>query len=101
MVLVQELIRSVATLINIFFTIIYWMLVARIVLGLVGVNPYTHTNEVLNVLYQVTDAILAPFRKLPLQFGGFDFSPIVAFFVLQFLNRMILLCLYSLARVAA
>jgi YggT family protein len=101
MVIVQELIRGLATLVTIFFTILYWLLVARIVLSWFGVNPITHTNELLNVVFQITDAILAPFRRLPLQIGGIDLSPIVAFFVLQFTQRILLVCLYSLARGAA
>ena len=96
MPLVQELIHSLVSLVNIFFTILYWLLVARIVLSWVGVNPYTTANDLLSALYQVTDAILAPFRRLPLHVGMIDFSPIVAFVTLQFLQRVIVLLLYRL-----
>jgi len=96
MVIIQELISSLVVLGNIFFTILYWLLVARIVLSWFGVNPDTMSNELLGALYQVTDVILRPFRRLPLQIGLFDLSPIVAFVALQFLQRLLVLGLYSL-----
>jgi len=97
MLIVQELIRSLVMLVNIFFTILYWLLVARIVLSWFGVNPYTTSNEPLGVLYQVTDVILRPFRRLPLQIGLLDVSPIVAFIALQFIQRLLVIGLYRLA----
>ena len=96
MVLIQEIIRSLASLVDIFFTVLYWLLVIRIVLGWVGVNPYTTYNEVLGVLYQVTDVILRPFQRIPLRVGLFDFSPIVAFVVLQLIQRLLVIGLYQL-----
>lgn len=97
MVIIQELIQSLVTLVNIFFTILYWLLVARIVLSWFGVNPDTTFNELLGALYQVTDVILRPFRRLPLQIGLLDLSPIVAFIALQFVQRMLVRALYGLA----
>jgi len=101
MVIVQELIRSLTLLVQIFFTILYWMLVIRIVLSWFGVNPETTFNEMLGVLFQVTDILLAPFRRLPLRIGTLDLSPIVAFVTLQFLQHVILIGLSSLARAVA
>ncbi|MBN1521823.1 MAG: YggT family protein [Candidatus Aureabacteria bacterium] len=55
------------------------------------------------MLYQIlealTDPVLEPFKKLPLQAGAFDFSPLIAFFavsiffeiVSKFLNNLFLL----------
>ena len=96
MVLVQELIRSLVSLVDIFFTVLYWLLVIRIVLGWVGVNPYTTSNDILGGIFQITDAVLRPFQRLPLRMGLFDFSPIVAFIVLQLLQRVLILGLYQL-----
>ena len=96
MFVVQELIHSLVTLVNITCTILYWMLVARIVLSWFGVNPHTTYNDLLGALYHVTDLILAPFQRLPLRVGMLDLSPIVAFVALQFLQRNIVLGLYRL-----
>lgn len=99
MVIVHELIASLVMLVNIFFTILNWLLVARIVLSWFGVNPYTSFNDAVGALYQITDVILAPFRKLPLQIGLFDFSAVVAFIALQFVQRLVVLGLYQLSRI--
>ena len=56
--------------------------------GWVGVNPHSNYNEVLRVVFQVTDFILGPFQRLPLRLGMMDFSPLVAFIVLQFMHRI-------------
>ena len=45
----------------------------------------------------VSDPILAPFRRLPLQFGGIDFSPMVAFLALSVLRSFLVNVLYQLA----
>jgi YggT family protein len=68
------------------FNVLYFLLVIRIVLSWFGVNPY---NEIVSILYRITDPILKPFRRLPLQVGMIDFSPIVAFIVLTFLRTFV------------
>jgi len=93
---VQQIIGSLAELVHIFFTVLYWLLVIRIVLSWVGVNPYTNYNEILGALYQITDAVLRPFQRLPLRVGLFDLSPMVAFIVLQLCERLIIGGLYHL-----
>lgn len=96
MFIATELVRALIALVNIFFTILYWILVIRIVLSWFGIHPATTYNELLGALYQVTDYILLPFRKLPLRIGMIDFSMIVAFVALQFLQRVIIIALYQL-----
>ncbi len=96
MVILHELIRSLVVLVDIFFTVLYWLLVIRIVLSWVGVNPYTTFNDLLATLYQVTDVILRPFQRLPLRIGMIDFSAIVAFVALQFVHRIAVLGLSQL-----
>ena len=96
MVIVQELIRSLVTLVNIVFEILRWLLVARIVLSWFGVNPYATANDLLSALYQITDVILSPLRRLPLRIGLLDLSPIIAFVALEFIRRVLVIALYSL-----
>jgi YggT family protein len=58
------------------------------------VNPY---NEIVQILYRITEPILAPFRRLPLRLGAIDFSPIVAFIVIAFLRNFVVGILTQLA----
>jgi len=94
MFVLGELFRSLALLVSLLFNIVYFVLVIRIILSWVGADPY---NEIVRIIYSVTDPILAPFRRLPLQMGAIDFSPIVAFLVLSVLRNFIVNILYQVA----
>ncbi len=94
MFVIGELFRSFALLVSLAFNILYFVLVVRIILSWVNADPH---NEIVQIIYRVTDPILAPFRRLPLQMGGIDFSPIVAFLVLSVLRSFIVSILYQIA----
>ena len=96
MPLVAQLLHIVATLFSMVCQVFYWLLIIRIILSWVGVSPYTTYNELLGALYQITDVILKPFARLPVRVGMMDFSPIVAFVVLQLLQRLLVAGLYQL-----
>ncbi|MFC1480514.1 YggT family protein [Candidatus Omnitrophota bacterium] len=94
MFIVGELLRSLALLISLVFNVVYFVLVVRIILSWVNADPY---NDIVRIIYRVTEPILAPFRRLPLQMGGIDLSPIVAFLVLSVLRNFIVNILYQIA----
>lgn len=89
MFVLAEILRSLAYLFDMLFTIVYWLLVIRILLSWFGLDPETTMNDVLRALHALTDPILAPFRRLPLRVGFLDLSPIVAFLVIAFLHRLV------------
>ncbi len=74
--------------INKFFSIIYLLILIRIILSWVRVGSY---NKYVAFIFQLTDLILDPFKKLIDRLGidtGFiDLSPIVAYFVLQLIEN--------------
>ncbi len=94
MFILGQLFSSLALLFSMIFNVLYFLLVVRIILSWFGVNPY---NEIVQILYKITEPILAPFRRLPLQLGGMDFSPIIAFIVLVFLRNFVVGILTQLA----
>ncbi len=81
-----QLFSSLALLASMIFKFLYFLLVLRIILSWFPVDPY---NSFVNALFQITDPLLLPFRKLPLQIGMIDLTPVVAFFVLTFLDRFV------------
>jgi len=91
------LLHLLATLINMVCTVFSWLLIIRIILSWVGVTPYTHFNEAVAVIYNATDFLLRPFRRLPLTIGPIDFSPILVFFLLQLIQRWVVEQLLLLA----
>ena len=94
MFILSQLFSSLALLFSMIFNVMYFLLVARIILSWFAVNPY---NDIVQILYKITDPILAPFRKLPLRMGMIDFSPIVAFLVIAFLRNFVVGILTQLA----
>ena len=94
MFILGQLFQSLALLVSLVFNILYFLLVVRIILSWVRLDPY---NEIVQIIYRITDPILLPFRRLPLQVSGMDFSPIVAFLVLSVLRNFIVNVLYQIA----
>lgn len=72
---------------------IYWYaIIASIIMSFVmlfsgNMNPH----PILLLVWQLTDPVMAPFRKIIPPMGGLDFSPIFVFillrFILNFLNQ--------------
>ena len=63
----------------------------RIFLSWIPHDPY---NQVIRIIYSIADSILNPIRDaVPIQGMGFDFSPIIAFFLLGFLKKIVLLAI--------
>lgn len=94
MFILSELFNSLALLVEMICNVLYFLLVIRIIVSWFQVNP---DSEITRILYKITEPILAPFRRLPLQMGAIDFSPIVAFIALFFLKSFIVGILTQLA----
>lgn len=94
MFILGQLCSSLAVLFSMVFKVIYFVLVLRIILSWFRIDPF---SEPVQILYRVTDPILEPLKRLPLQAGGIDFSPIVAFIILSFLDHFVVGLLQQLA----
>ena len=86
MFILAQLFSSLALLFSMIFKILYFLLVLRIILSWFPMDPY---NTLVATLYQVTDPLLAPFQKIPLQIGMIDLTPVFAFLALAFLNHFV------------
>jgi YggT family protein len=81
-------------LVSLLINVMMFLLVVRMVLSWVAADSY---NEIIRAIYAATDPILKPFKRLPLTIGPVDFTPIVAFVLLNFLGK---LTISVLARIA-
>lgn len=86
MFILGQLFASLAFLFSMIFKVVYFLLVIRIVISWFQVNPF---SEPVNLLYRITEPILLPLRRLPLQVGMIDLSPVVAFVLLSFLDHFV------------
>lgn len=94
MFILAQLFSSLALLFSMIFKILYFLLVIRIILSWFPVDPY---NQLVMSIYQITDPLLLFFRRLPLQVGAVDFSPILAFLAIAFLDHFVVGILSRLA----
>ncbi len=62
-----------------------WLLLVRVILGWVNPNP---RNELLLMVIKITEPVLAPLRGV-VKFGGFDWSPVVALFLIRILMYIV------------
>lgn len=60
--------------------VLKWLVVARCLLSFVRHDPY---QPIIKFIYDVTEPVMAPFRRLIPAAGGIDFSPILLFFAIQ------------------
>ncbi|MDP2944945.1 MAG: YggT family protein [Atribacterota bacterium] len=82
-------------IINTVFRLYGYLILARIFLTWMPIDSY---NPVVRFIYRVTEPVLAPFRIiLPLGGMGLDLSPIIVFFLLNFLQRALINILVSIA----
>ena len=74
--------------IDMVFNLLQIINIVRVVLSWISHNP---SNQFIRIIYQVSEPILKPIREiLPITGMGFDFSPIVAFFLLGLLKKILL-----------
>ena len=96
MFVLGNLLGALATVIYYVLEIYMWIIIARAVISWVNPDPY---NPIVRFLYSITDPVLLAIRRrLPLAFGGIDFSPILVILAIIFLQRFLVASLYDLAR---
>jgi len=75
-----------ANSIDLLFTLLSLAILARVLLSWVRVSPY---HPAVELLYQITEPILAPLRRVIPPMGMIDISPIVAMFLLQIIQQVL------------
>ena len=97
MFLVANLLVAVAQILDYVLWAYAWILLGRVLISYINADP---NNPLIRFLYNVTEPVLERVRvKLPLSTGGFDFSPIVVWLAVMFLQRFLVRSLYDLAQV--
>jgi YggT family protein len=85
-----EVAGYLSTLITVYTVLIFLYIVVNLLFAFGLRPPYSRASDVvLTFLRDVCEPYLRIFRRVIPQFGGFDFSPILAIFVLQIVNSVI------------
>jgi len=96
MFIVGRFLEALAIVIYYVLNLYMWIIIARAVISWVNPDPY---NPIVRFLYSITDPVLLAIRRrLPLSFGGMDFSPIVIILAIIFLQKFLVASLHDLAR---
>lgn len=69
-----------------FITLVYWIVIVRVLLSWVVRDP---ANPLVRLLGTLTDPLMRPLSRV-MTFGGLDLSPMVVILGLSFLRRLIL-----------
>lgn len=96
MIILSNFIVAIAKVLDIVLTIFMWVVIARAVLSWVSPDPY---NPIVRFIHQVTEPVLYQIRRrIPVSFGGIDFSPILVFLAIIFLQQFVVNSLLKMAQ---
>ena len=95
MFIISNLLAAVAKVLDIALTIFMWIVIARAILSWVSPDPY---NPIVRFINNITEPVLYQVRRrIPLSFGGIDFSPIIILLAVIFLQQFVVQSLYQFA----
>ena len=95
MFVISNFLAAVAKVLDIALTIFMWVIIARAILSWVSPDPY---NPIVRFIHNVTEPVLYQVRRrIPLNFGGMDFSPIIILLAVIFLQQFVVQSLYEFA----
>lgn len=95
MLVFRNLLVAVATVLEYVLVFFMFITIARAVLSWVSPDPY---NPIVRFIHNVTEPVLYQIRKrVPMMYGGIDFSPIVVILIIIFLRIFLVDSLEGLA----
>lgn len=68
------------------FSALYIAIIGRILMSFIDPQGQMRASQ---ILYEITEPILGPLRRIIPTVGIFDFSPMVALLLLSFLQRLV------------
>ena len=77
---------DILSLFDLLFTVLTFAIIGRALMSWLPMDPY---HPIAQFLYQVTEPILAPLRRVIPSAGMMDITPIVALILLQILQAII------------
>jgi YggT family protein len=101
MFVIGNFLKAVAVVLHYVLNFYMWIIIARAVLSWVNPDPY---NPIVNFIHNVTEPVLYRIRiiafriKIPVNFGGIDFSPIIVILCIIFLDLFVVDSLSQLSQ---
>jgi YggT family protein len=63
------------------------LILARVIISFTRMSPYD--NSLVRMVYELTEPILAPIRRILPPMSGLDFSPLIALLLLDLVRRIL------------
>jgi len=76
------IIISLADLLTQSVNLLFWLILVRVIMS--WINPGLH-NPIMSVIYQLTEPLMAPVRRMLPPMGGLDLSPILLLLGIRFI----------------
>jgi YggT family protein len=87
---------AIATVLNLVLTLFLYIIIARAILSWVSPDPY---NPIVRFINNVTEPVLGRLRsRLPLFFGGIDFTPMIAILLIVLLSSWLVPSLHQMGQ---
>ncbi|MDD0845166.1 YggT family protein [Pseudomonas sp. Gutcm_11s] len=83
----QLLVWAIISVTSLFLKIFFFAMIISVILSWVAPGSYNPGAQLVN---QICEPLLAPFRKLLPNLGGLDISPIFAFMALHLIDRFVI-----------
>jgi YggT family protein len=95
MFVISNLLLALAKILHMVLNAYMWIIIARAILSWVNPDPY---NPIVRFLYNITEPVLSAIRqRVPIFFGGIDFSPMIVLLIIMFLDNFLVASLAGLA----
>ncbi|EQM70515.1 YggT family protein [Pseudomonas solani] len=85
--LLQLLVWALIAVTSLFIKVFFFAMIISVILSWVAPNSYNPGAQLVN---QICEPLLAPFRKLLPNLGGLDISPIFAFIALRLIDMLVI-----------
>ncbi len=95
MFVVSNFLIAIARILDIGLSLYMYIIIARAIISWVNPDPY---NPIVRFLNSITEPVLLRVRRrLPLFFGGMDFSPIIVILAIIFIQTFVVQSLVQMA----
>jgi len=94
-ILVSNFLNGIATVLYYVLSIYMYIIIGRAIISWVNPDPY---NPIVRFLHATTEPVLYNIRRrLPVYFGGFDFSPVIVILAIVFIQKFVVNSLFKFA----
>jgi YggT family protein len=87
MFLIKFFIDFVFTVADAILLIYFWVLIIRVIISWVAADSY---HPLIRMVYQITEPVLAPVRRIIPPIGGLDFSVLIVIIFVQMVRTQLL-----------